>query len=69
MCALELVSDQASKKPVEKETAAKIYEATYNSGTMIRISGPNIILSPPLVSQATDIDQVLTSLDKGLASA
>ena len=69
MCALELVSDQTSKKPVEKETAARIYETTYNNGTMVRISGPNIILSPPLISKATDVDQILTSLDKGLASA
>ena len=48
MCALELVSDRVSKTPIDKGTVARIYDATYKDGVMIRISGPNIILSPPL---------------------
>ncbi|MGY8901742.1 MAG: aminotransferase class III-fold pyridoxal phosphate-dependent enzyme, partial [Flavobacteriales bacterium] len=69
MCALELVSDRATKKPADKATAARIYDAAYESGTMVRISGPNIILSPPLVINASEVDQILMSLDHGLAQA
>ena len=36
---------------------------------MVRISGPNVILSPPLVLSAEDADAVLAALDKGLAAA
>ena len=69
MCALELVSDRNSKKPANKDMTTKVYDTTYANGTMIRISGPNIILSPPLVVQAEDINQILSCLDHGLSAA
>ncbi|MCF6233008.1 MAG: aminotransferase class III-fold pyridoxal phosphate-dependent enzyme [Rhodobacteraceae bacterium] len=69
MHALELVSDRASKAPVDKRTAAAIQQHTYHAGAMIRISGPNIILSPPLVLTAVDVDSILEALDVGLAAA
>lgn len=69
MCALELVSDGATKAPVDKDTIARVQKAAYAAGAMIRISGPNIILSPPLVLTATDADTILSALDKGLAAA
>ncbi|MDQ7069709.1 MAG: aspartate aminotransferase family protein [Rhodobacterales bacterium] len=65
MCALELVSDLDSKTPIDKPTAAKIYEATYDAGVMVRISGPNIILSPPLVITAQDASDIVSALDSG----
>jgi len=65
MCALELVSDRDAKTPIDKPTAAKIYEATYDAGVMVRISGPNIILSPPLVITAQDASDIISALDSG----
>ena len=47
MCALELVSDRTTKKPIDKATPVKLQKAAYESGAMIRVSGPNVILSPP----------------------
>ena len=36
---------------------------------MIRVSGNNIILSPPLVIEAEQIDTILAALDAGLTAA
>ena len=49
MCALELVSDRSQKTPVGKAIIAQVHDAIYKAGVMVRISGPNIILSPPLI--------------------
>lgn len=68
MCALELVSDQASKTPIDKTSIAKIQDATYKSGAMIRISGPNIILSPPLVLESSDVQVILAAIKAGLSA-
>ena len=68
MCALELVSDRAAKTPIDKGTIGKIQEVAYQSGAMVRVSGPNIILSPPLVLTADDVQTILSALDKGFAA-
>ncbi|KAE9632745.1 aspartate aminotransferase family protein [Parasedimentitalea maritima] len=68
MCALELVSDQDSKTPIDKKTIGALQEATYQAGAMVRVSGPNIILSPPLVLTESDANVILTALDAGFAA-
>ncbi|MVO15011.1 aspartate aminotransferase family protein [Parasedimentitalea huanghaiensis] len=68
MCAMELVSDQASKTPIDKKTIGALQEATYQAGAMVRVSGPNIILSPPLVLTESDANVILTALDAGFAA-
>lgn len=69
MAALELVSDRATKKPVDRKTMQAVSEAAYKAGLMIRVSGPNIILSPPLVITAEDVRMIGEGLDAGLAAA
>ena len=69
MCALELVSDRAAKTPIDKATIGKIFEATYDAGVMVRVSGPNIIMSPPLILTSEDVQQIVDALDAGLAAA
>ncbi len=69
MCALELVSDRAKKTPAGKDTVQKVFDGAYAEGVMIRTSGNAIILSPPLVITAPDVQRILHALDKGLASA
>lgn len=63
MTAIEMVSDRTTKKPIDGGTANKVQEITYQSGVMIRISGPNIILSPPLILTQQDADIILSALD------
>ena len=68
MCALELVSDPASKTPIDKARIAKVQETAYRAGAMVRVSGANIILSPPLVLSAADVETILSALAEGLAA-
>jgi adenosylmethionine-8-amino-7-oxononanoate aminotransferase len=65
MSALELVSDRKTKAPIDKKTTATIQDAAYRAGAMIRVSGPNIIVSPPLVLTEADAEVILTALDAG----
>jgi putrescine aminotransferase len=69
MVALELVADRATKKPVDKTLIARVFEAAYAEGVMVRISGNTIILSPPLVITAADVTTILSALDAGLSAA
>lgn len=65
MTAMELVSNRAAKTPLDAASTAVIQEATYNAGAMIRISGPNVILSPSLVLTDADSQTILQALDTG----
>ncbi len=69
MCALELVSDRASKAPIDKGTIGRIHRAAYESGTMVRVSGNNIILSPSLILTEENVAKILADLDQGFAAA
>lgn len=68
MTAMELVNDRTTKQPLDANLCAKVQEQTYQAGAMVRVSGPNLILSPPLVITAADADTILNALDKGFAS-
>ena len=68
MLALELVSDRATKAPIDKASIGKVHRVAYEAGTMVRVSGPNIILSPPLVLSEAHADTILASLDAGFAA-
>jgi putrescine aminotransferase len=67
MCALELVADRKTKASAAKDVVATIYEGTYEAGVMVRTSGANIILSPPLVITTKDVERIVAALDAGLA--
>ncbi|MDG1351564.1 MAG: aminotransferase class III-fold pyridoxal phosphate-dependent enzyme [Sulfitobacter sp.] len=69
MTALELIGDKAKKAPLDKARIDRMYEATYAAGTMVRISGPNVIISPSLVIEEADVTKVLADLDAGLSAA
>jgi putrescine---pyruvate transaminase len=69
MCAMELVGDRATKAPIDKRTINTIQQATYRAGAMVRVSGPNIILSPPLVLDGADVQTILSALDAGFSAA
>lgn len=68
MAALELVSDRAAKKPADKKVMAQVAEHAYQAGVIFRISGNNIILSPPLVLTAAEVDTIIAALDGAFAS-
>ncbi|MEM6941999.1 MAG: aminotransferase class III-fold pyridoxal phosphate-dependent enzyme [Pseudomonadota bacterium] len=69
MSAIELVSDRTTKKPLDAARTKAVFDTTYAQGVMVRVSGPNLILSPPLVLTADDVSHVISALDAGLAAA
>ena len=69
MCALEIVSDRATKTPIDKTTIGRIHAATYDAGVMVRVSGANIILSPPLILLKDETAKIVSALDEGLNAA
>ncbi|MGY6534437.1 MAG: aminotransferase class III-fold pyridoxal phosphate-dependent enzyme [Pararhodobacter sp.] len=68
MCALELVSDRTSKAAPDKALPGRVHKVAYEAGAMVRVSGPNIIMSPPLILSSADVQVVLTALEAGFAA-
>jgi 4-aminobutyrate aminotransferase-like enzyme len=69
MCALELVSDRATKAAATKDVVQKVQDGAYADGVMTRTSGANVIISPPLIVTAADVQKILSALDTGLKEA
>ena len=68
MTSIEIVSDRATKEPMDMSTMKRIHQATYEAGTMVRLGMHNILMSPPLVITEAEVDKVISSLDAGLCS-
>ena len=69
MSALELVSDRDTKQPLGAASIKTIFDTIHSHGVMVRVSGPNLILSPPLIVTEQDVKAILLALDAGLAAA
>ncbi|WP_209599096.1 aminotransferase class III-fold pyridoxal phosphate-dependent enzyme [Ruegeria sp. HKCCSP351] len=69
MTAVEMVSDRNTQKPIDTPTASTVQEVAYQNGAMVRVSGPNLILSPPLVLTEGDASLILAALDAGFTAA
>lgn len=70
MLAIEMVSDKAKRTPLGKtsDIPQKVYQAAYASGLMVRISGPNLIMSPPLVINPTEMNLLCDRLEAAFAT-
>jgi adenosylmethionine-8-amino-7-oxononanoate aminotransferase len=68
MTAMELVSDRSRKTPLDATRALVVQETAYREGAMVRVSGPNLILSPALVLSEGDAEVILAALDAGLSA-
>ncbi len=62
------MSDRDTKAAADTATIAKVYETAYEAGVIVRTSGNNIIMSPPLVITADDVRKILSALDAGFAA-
>ena len=69
MAAIELVSDRASKKAANKKTMARVAAGAYEAGVMVRVSGNNIILSPPLILTPSDVTRIAEGISAGVSAA
>ena len=63
MSALELTSNRKTKVKPVKATVDAIYQKANENSVMIRISGPNVILSTPSVISETEVNTVISALE------
>jgi putrescine aminotransferase len=70
MAGIEMVADKAKRIPVPRssDVPARVAREAYRRGAMVRISGPNMILSPPLVITRDEADHVLDASFAAVAS-
>lgn len=67
MTAMELVSDRGTKAPVDKALPLKLQQIAYENGAMVRVSGPNVIMSPALILSESEAETILSALEAGLS--
>ncbi|MGO4607687.1 aminotransferase class III-fold pyridoxal phosphate-dependent enzyme [Variovorax sp. 2RAF20] len=65
MAGIEMVADKAARisQPRSSDIPARVARAAYRRGAMVRISGPNMILSPPLVISREEVDHLVDILE------
>jgi putrescine---pyruvate transaminase len=70
MAGIEMVADKAKRIPVPRssDVPARVAREAYRRGAMVRISGPNMILSPPLVITREEVDHLVDVLDASFAA-
>ena len=70
MAGIEMVSDKARRTPMPRssDVPARVAREAYRRGLMVRISGPNLILSPPLIISRAEVDQLVDMLEAAFAA-
>ena len=65
MAGIEMVSDKAARQPVARHSdiPQRVAREAYRRGAMVRISGPHMILSPPLVMTREEADHLVDILE------
>jgi adenosylmethionine-8-amino-7-oxononanoate aminotransferase len=68
MTCVELVADRATKAAFPRGAGfpEKVAEAAYRRGAIVRVSGGNLIVSPPLVIQRPEVDAIADALEGAL---
>ena len=63
-------SDKAKRTPITRSSdiPARVAKAAYKAGLMVRISGPNLILSPPLIITREEVDFMCDVLEAAFAA-
>ncbi len=69
MTGIELVANKAAKTPMDGATMQRVHQAAYEAGTMVRLGGNNILMSPPLTISETEVNTILSALSTGFAAA
>jgi putrescine---pyruvate transaminase len=65
MACIEMVADKTTRATLPKgnDLLARLQRAAYRHGAMVRISGPNMILSPPLTITLSEVDHLVDVLE------
>ena len=70
MLGIEMVEDKALRTPMPRSSdiPARVAREAYRRGLMVRISGPNLILSPPLVISLEEVNHLCDVLEASFAA-
>jgi adenosylmethionine-8-amino-7-oxononanoate aminotransferase len=70
MLGIEMVADKAKRTPMPRtsDVPSRVAREAYQRGLMVRISGPNLILSPPLTISADEINTLCEVLEASFAA-
>ncbi len=70
MAGIEMVSDKLKRTPFGRgsDVPARVAREAYQRGLMVRVSGPNLILSPPLVITQHQVDELVEALAASFAA-
>ncbi len=70
MLGIEMVADKALRTPMPRgnDIPARVAKEAYQRGLMVRISGPNLILSPPLVISLDEVNHLCDVLEASFAA-
>jgi putrescine---pyruvate transaminase len=70
MAGIEIVADKANRTPFPRGAPelARVHREAYKRGAMIRLSGANIILSPALTIERSEIDFLCDALEGAFAA-
>ena len=66
MCALEFVADRASKAP--SGVGGQVQRACVERGLVTRTVGDTLVLAPPLVISADEVDRMVEIVGEGIAA-
>ena len=64
MMAIEMVADKVTKKKIGKPYVAAIYKKTLEQGAIVRTSGNNLIISPPLIIRKEEVDVIVNAIER-----
>ncbi len=68
MLGVELVSDRKLKLSLPRNEVDAVHSSIYREGVMVRISGSNLLMSPPLVLSEQEAAEILNAVDAGLSA-
>lgn len=70
MLGIEMVADKATREklPRSSDLPARVYQEAYRRGLMVRVSGSNLILSPPLVISESQVERLCGILEASFAA-
>ena len=65
-----MLYDRSWSPPMTRSSdiPARVAKAAYKAGLMVRISGPNLILSPPLIITREEVDFMCDVLEAAFAA-
>jgi adenosylmethionine-8-amino-7-oxononanoate aminotransferase len=67
MVAMEFVADRKTRAPAGKKYMAALGDAAYEAGALVRISGNNMMMSPPLVIERKDSQEIVDAVTAAIA--